>query len=63
MSNDSLMRICGQCGERAVIGGFASLPGKDIFESWRCLGCLLWDVKESGQEIKNVLIVKPSDPK
>lgn len=61
------MRVCGQCGESAIVGGFAALPGKDIFEAWRCIGCLMWDVKESakqnGREIKNVLIVKPVDPK
>jgi hypothetical protein len=56
-------RVCGQCGESAERGGFAAIPGKDIFEQWRCLSCLLWDVRESlkkeGQTIKNVLVVKP----
>ncbi len=61
------MKTCGQCGEQAIYGGFASIPGKEIFESWRCLNCMLWDVRESfkadGKEIKNILIVKSEDLK
>lgn len=62
---DAPMKICGQCGEMAVIGGFAAVPGKEVFEAWRCLNCLLHEVRTSAQEqgrpIKNVLIVKPED--
>lgn len=62
------MRICGQCGETAEYGGFGYIPGKDIKEAWRCLNCLLWDVREYRKangldEPKNVLIVRPEDVK
>jgi hypothetical protein len=59
------MAICSQCGESAVVGGFSSIPGKEINESWRCMGCLMWEVREyntaHGLEMKNVLIVRPDD--
>lgn len=57
--------ICGQCGETAQVGGHAYIPGKDIEPKWRCIGCLVWEVKEfnaaQGKETKNVLIVRPED--
>jgi hypothetical protein len=40
------MKICGQCGETAAIGGFACLPGEDLKEVWRCMSCMMVDVKK-----------------
>ncbi len=61
---DRPIGICGQCGESAAFGGHAYIPGKEIKETWRCLNCLIWEVKEYNKaeglpEPKNVLIVRP----
>lgn len=58
--------ICSQCGETAQVGGLVYLPGQDIERKWRCLNCLIYEVKEFNKsqnlpEPKNVLIVRPQD--
>jgi hypothetical protein len=49
------MRICNQCGEQGIYGGFAAIPGEDIFPKWRCVACMLGDVKKhfDAKGIKN----------
>jgi hypothetical protein len=55
--------ICSQCGETANFGGYCSVPGVELNESWRCLACMLHEVKQSfsaqGIQKPKVLIVKP----
>lgn len=59
------MNICGQCGESAVIGGFAYIPGKEINDAWRCFNCLLADVKDYNAEngITNPKVIMVREPK
>lgn len=59
------MKICGQCGETALIGGFADIPGKEINEVWRCFNCLLVDVKGYNAEngITNPKVIMVREPK
>jgi hypothetical protein len=58
-----MIHICSQCGETAQIGGYCSVPGVELNESWRCLACMMAEVKEAftkqGIKKPKVLIVRP----